>query len=238
MHTVSSGLWLALKMEAICFPETLVTTYQTTQRHNPEYHNRHLNRRENLKSQIKPRHWTWETSNNHETPRQVCYPTTDLNQVPPEYKTKTLPLHHCLDRNCANQTWRNRLSKHLVANSEPPCNEWHQLPIINSVAYFICSYVLGVYQEARVISPPHPTTFHPAPQRMIRAGCRRLLFMTLVSILTSCVILSLPSGCQALHHSYLYAITELGHTVQYRMSGNEGGIPGFDILKSRKPVRK
>jgi hypothetical protein len=28
-----------VKMEAVCFSETLVTTYKTTRRHNPEYHN-------------------------------------------------------------------------------------------------------------------------------------------------------------------------------------------------------
>jgi hypothetical protein len=40
-----------LKMEAIRFAETLVATYNTARRHNPEDHNRHLHYLENLKSQ-------------------------------------------------------------------------------------------------------------------------------------------------------------------------------------------
>jgi hypothetical protein len=36
-------------METVCFSETLVSTYKSTRRHNPEQH-RHLHHRENLKS--------------------------------------------------------------------------------------------------------------------------------------------------------------------------------------------
>jgi endo-1,4-beta-D-glucanase Y len=38
-----------LKMEAVCFSETLASTYQSRQRQNPEEHH-HPHRRENLKS--------------------------------------------------------------------------------------------------------------------------------------------------------------------------------------------
>jgi hypothetical protein len=40
----------ALKMETICFSETMVPTYESTRRHNPEEEHRQLVRRENLKS--------------------------------------------------------------------------------------------------------------------------------------------------------------------------------------------
>jgi hypothetical protein len=43
-----------VKVEAIRSSETKVTTYKITRRHNPEDHNRHLHRRENLKSQNVP----------------------------------------------------------------------------------------------------------------------------------------------------------------------------------------
>jgi hypothetical protein len=39
----------ALKMETVCFPEMLLSTHESTRRHNPEEH-RHLHRRENDKS--------------------------------------------------------------------------------------------------------------------------------------------------------------------------------------------
>jgi hypothetical protein len=39
----------SIGMETLCFSETLVSTYESTRRHNPEEQN-HLNRRENLKS--------------------------------------------------------------------------------------------------------------------------------------------------------------------------------------------
>jgi hypothetical protein len=39
----------ALKMETVCFSETL-STYESTLRHNPDEQHRHLHRRENLKS--------------------------------------------------------------------------------------------------------------------------------------------------------------------------------------------
>jgi hypothetical protein len=40
-----------MKMEAVCPSETLLSTYESTRRHNPEqYHT--LHRRENLKSKI------------------------------------------------------------------------------------------------------------------------------------------------------------------------------------------
>jgi hypothetical protein len=39
----------ALKMEAVCSSETLVPTYKSTRRHNPENHNQQLHRRENLR---------------------------------------------------------------------------------------------------------------------------------------------------------------------------------------------
>jgi hypothetical protein len=42
--SLSSGL----KMETVCFSETLVFTYESTRRHNPEQHY-HLHRRQNLK---------------------------------------------------------------------------------------------------------------------------------------------------------------------------------------------
>jgi hypothetical protein len=45
----SSGL----KMETVCFPETLLFTYESTRRHNPEEQHRHPRSRENLKSRIK-----------------------------------------------------------------------------------------------------------------------------------------------------------------------------------------
>jgi hypothetical protein len=38
-------------MEAVCSPETLVSTYNATQRYNPEDQHGHLHRRENLKCQ-------------------------------------------------------------------------------------------------------------------------------------------------------------------------------------------
>jgi hypothetical protein len=40
-----------LKMETICFSESLVSIYESTRRHNPEQH-RHLHRRENLRSHM------------------------------------------------------------------------------------------------------------------------------------------------------------------------------------------
>jgi hypothetical protein len=42
-------LALALKMETVCFPETLASTYESTRRRNPEEHH-HPRSRENLKS--------------------------------------------------------------------------------------------------------------------------------------------------------------------------------------------
>jgi hypothetical protein len=39
-------------MEAVRSSETSVAIYKTTRRHNPEDHNRHFYRRENLRSQI------------------------------------------------------------------------------------------------------------------------------------------------------------------------------------------
>jgi hypothetical protein len=53
-----------LKIEAILSSEALVTTYKSTWRHNPEDHNRHLHRCENLKSQRK--------SASHKIRRQHC----------------------------------------------------------------------------------------------------------------------------------------------------------------------
>jgi hypothetical protein len=41
---------VALKMEIVCFSETLVSAYESTQRQNPEEQHRHPHRRENLKS--------------------------------------------------------------------------------------------------------------------------------------------------------------------------------------------
>jgi hypothetical protein len=43
---------LILKMKAIFYSKTLVTTHKTMRRHNPGDHNLHLHRRENLKSLI------------------------------------------------------------------------------------------------------------------------------------------------------------------------------------------
>jgi hypothetical protein len=40
----------ALKVEKVCFSETMVSTYESIWRHNPEAQRRHLHRRENLKS--------------------------------------------------------------------------------------------------------------------------------------------------------------------------------------------
>jgi hypothetical protein len=39
----------ALKMEAVCSSETLVSTYKSTRRYYPEDQHRHLHRSENLK---------------------------------------------------------------------------------------------------------------------------------------------------------------------------------------------
>jgi hypothetical protein len=39
-------------METVCFSETLVSTYKSTRRYNPEDQHRHLRRRENLKSHV------------------------------------------------------------------------------------------------------------------------------------------------------------------------------------------
>jgi hypothetical protein len=45
--------WGLGKMEAVCFFETLPSTYQSTQRYNPEDHHRHLHRRcENLSFRV------------------------------------------------------------------------------------------------------------------------------------------------------------------------------------------
>jgi hypothetical protein len=38
----------ALKMEAVCSSETLVPTYKSTWHHNPENHNQHIHRLDNL----------------------------------------------------------------------------------------------------------------------------------------------------------------------------------------------
>jgi hypothetical protein len=46
----------ALKMEAVCSFETLITTHNSTLRDNPEDYHRHLNHCENLKSQ----HSMWQ----------------------------------------------------------------------------------------------------------------------------------------------------------------------------------
>jgi hypothetical protein len=43
----------ALKMEAAYFSETLVSTYWSTWRHNPEDQRRRLYRRENIKSHVR-----------------------------------------------------------------------------------------------------------------------------------------------------------------------------------------
>lgn len=40
-----------LKIDAVCFPETLVTSCKTTQHHGPDDHDRYLHRRDALKSQ-------------------------------------------------------------------------------------------------------------------------------------------------------------------------------------------
>jgi hypothetical protein len=37
-------------METVCFSETLLSTYESTRRHNPEEQHRHPHRRENLRS--------------------------------------------------------------------------------------------------------------------------------------------------------------------------------------------
>jgi hypothetical protein len=50
----SSKLTLALKMEVVCFSETLVCIYESTRRHSPEERHRHLHRRENLRSHTMP----------------------------------------------------------------------------------------------------------------------------------------------------------------------------------------
>jgi hypothetical protein len=42
----------ALKMEAVCSSETMISTYKSTRRHNPEEQHRHLHRRENLISYL------------------------------------------------------------------------------------------------------------------------------------------------------------------------------------------
>jgi hypothetical protein len=42
---------LGLKMEAVYSSETLVSTYNSVRRYNPEDRHRHLHHRENLKSQ-------------------------------------------------------------------------------------------------------------------------------------------------------------------------------------------
>jgi hypothetical protein len=42
----------ALKMETVCFSETLMSIYESTRRHDPEKEHRHLHCRENLKSLI------------------------------------------------------------------------------------------------------------------------------------------------------------------------------------------
>jgi hypothetical protein len=44
------GKYRALKMEAVCSSETLLSTYKSTRRYNPKDQHRHLHRRENLKS--------------------------------------------------------------------------------------------------------------------------------------------------------------------------------------------
>jgi hypothetical protein len=41
----------ALKMETVSFPETVVSAYESNQRHNPEKH-RHPQHRKNLKSHL------------------------------------------------------------------------------------------------------------------------------------------------------------------------------------------
>jgi hypothetical protein len=41
-----------LKMETVCFSETLVSTYKSIQRHNPQQQHRHFRRPKNLKSHI------------------------------------------------------------------------------------------------------------------------------------------------------------------------------------------
>jgi hypothetical protein len=40
------------KMEAVCASETLVPTYESTRRYNPEDQHQYLHRRENLKSHL------------------------------------------------------------------------------------------------------------------------------------------------------------------------------------------
>jgi hypothetical protein len=47
---LSCGLVGGLKIEAVCSSETLVPTYKSTQRHNPEDHCGYLHHHENLKS--------------------------------------------------------------------------------------------------------------------------------------------------------------------------------------------
>jgi hypothetical protein len=49
---ISDATSSALKMETVFFPETLVSTYKSTWRHNPEDEHRRLYRRENLRSHI------------------------------------------------------------------------------------------------------------------------------------------------------------------------------------------
>jgi hypothetical protein len=44
-----AGSYLGLKMEVVCFSETLVSTYESTRRYNPEQH-RHLHRCQNPKN--------------------------------------------------------------------------------------------------------------------------------------------------------------------------------------------
>jgi hypothetical protein len=46
-----TSVMLKLKMEEKLPSETSATTYKTTRHQNPENHNEHLHRRENLKSQ-------------------------------------------------------------------------------------------------------------------------------------------------------------------------------------------
>jgi hypothetical protein len=40
----------AVKMETVCFSETLASTNESTRRQNPKEQHRHVHRRENLKS--------------------------------------------------------------------------------------------------------------------------------------------------------------------------------------------
>jgi hypothetical protein len=44
----------ALKMDTVCFSETLASTEESTRRRNPEEQNHHPHRRENLKSHLVP----------------------------------------------------------------------------------------------------------------------------------------------------------------------------------------